>query len=249
MKVSELRAMTGAVALGATLAGLAGCATAKSDITRPVVQQTPADSKTTAEAVTPPPAPALASKPPTDAAANSTVNELQSLIQSRQVAELRTTYNGTYGASLLFKADDLNYYIALFQQKEFWRVIKTSSEKQAEDTYKSFTAKSAKLAEVDLRRIRLQAESARAGQLLAARNAQLTTLQADLAVRQQQEQQVAVRQAQSRQEAALLANQQKDVREQLRQLQNQIDALQAQQADLSDTAMSRNAGKRNTRAQ
>ncbi|KAG1186919.1 hypothetical protein G6F35_014549 [Rhizopus arrhizus] len=48
----------------------------------------------------------------------------------------------------------------------------------------------------------------------------------------QQEEQVAARQEQSRQETTALADQQKDVRQQLRDLQRQIDSLQAQQAQI-----------------
>ena len=130
--------------------------------------------------MTPPP-PAPAARPA------STVAELQSLIQNRQVSELRTTYNGTYGASLLFKPDDLTYYVALFQQKDFWRVVKTQSDKQAEATYRAFASQSMELAEVDIQRIRLQAEYAHNEKLLASRNAQLSTLQADNTLRMQQE--------------------------------------------------------------
>ena len=157
---------------------------------------------------------------------------MQGLIQNRQVSELRTAYNGTYGASLLFKPDDLTYYVALFQQKDFWRVLKTVSEKQAEATYRAFTTQSADLAEVDIKRIKLQAEYANAEKLLASRSAQLSTLQADRTLRMQQEEQVAARQEQSRQETTALADQQKDVRQQLRDLQRQIDSLQAQQAQI-----------------
>jgi hypothetical protein len=171
-------------------------------------------------------APALAER------ASSTVSELQGLIQNRQVSELRTAYNGTYGASLLFKPEDLTYYVALFQQKDFWRVLKTKSDKQAEATYRAFAGQSASLAEVDIKRIKLQAQYAHAEKLLASRSAELSTLQTDRALRLQQEEQVAARQEQSRQEATALASQEKDVRQQLRDLQRQIDALQAQQAQV-----------------
>ena len=184
-----------------------------------------------------PPAPAPAARP------SSTVAELQGLIQNRQVSELRTSYNGTYGASLLFKPDDLTYYVALFQQKDFWRVLKTQSDKQDEATYRAFAAQSVDLAEVDIKRIKLQAEYTHAEKLLASRNAELSTLQADRTLRMQQEEQVAARQEQSRQEATALADQQKDVRQQLRDLQRQIDALQAQQAQIGQSTAAPKRGK------
>ena len=59
----------------------------------------------------------------------------------------------------------------------------------------------------------------------------------------QQEEQVAARQQQSRQEATALADQQKDVRQQLRDLQRQIDALQVQQAQLGGAGASSKRGR------
>ena len=227
MKVHFIRGAARMALLGTALSGLAACAVAQPEEPRPTVKQVE-DTQAASTPVTPPAsAPALAARP------SSTVSELQSLIQNRQVSELRTAYNGTSGASLLFKPDDLTYYVALFQQKDFWRVLKTQSDKQAESTYRAFAAQSADLAEVDIKRIKLQAETAHAEKLLAARSAELSTLQADRALRLQQEQQVAARQEQSRQEATALAEQEKDVRQQLRDLQRQIDALQAQQAQVA----------------
>ncbi|PPA74973.1 hypothetical protein C4E15_16575 [Achromobacter spanius] len=226
MNVQFIRAATRMALLGTALSGLAACASAQSEAPRPTVKQVE-DTKAADASVTPPVTPPAAPARPA-----STVAELQGLIQARQVSELRTAYNGTYGASLLFKPDDLTYYVALFQQKDFWRVLKTVSEKQAESTYRAFAAQSADLAEVDIKRIKLQAEYAHAEKLLASRSEQLSTLQADRTLRMQQEQQVAARQEQSRQEATALADQQKDVRQQLRDLQRQIDALQAQQAQI-----------------
>ncbi|WP_373979762.1 DUF2968 domain-containing protein [Achromobacter sp. JD417] len=234
MNVQVIRGAARMVLLGTSLSGLAACASAQPQAPRPTVKQVE-DTQAPATPVTPP-------APPQAARPASTLSELQALIQSRQVSELRTAYNGTYGASLLFKPDDLTYYVALFQQKDFWRVVKTKSDKQAEATYRAFVAQSAELAEVDIKRIKMQAENAHAEKLLASRSAELSALQADRTARLQQEEQVAARQAQSREEASALAGQQKDVRQQLRDLQRQIDALQAQQAQVGNTP-AQNRGK------
>ncbi len=234
MNVQFIRGAARMALLGTALSGLAACASAQSEAPRATVKQVE-DTQAASTPVTPP-------APPPAARPASTLSELQGLIQSRQVSELRTADNGTYGASLLFKPDDLTYYVALFQQKDFWRVVKSKSDKQAEATYRAFVAQSAELAEVDIKRIKMQAEYAHAEKLLASRSAELSTLQADRAVRLQQEEQVAARQEQSRQEATALADQQKDVRQQLRDLQRQIDALQAQQAQVGNPA-AQNRGK------
>ncbi|MBN3857489.1 DUF2968 domain-containing protein, partial [Paraburkholderia sp. Ac-20340] len=41
------------------------------------------------------------------------VAELQQMIRGSELNELRTTYNGTYGASLLFYGKEMTYYVAL----------------------------------------------------------------------------------------------------------------------------------------
>jgi len=222
----------------AVLASLTACAgTSSRDDASQVVRQVDADQSAQA-APSAPSAASEAAKSSGAASASSTattttVAELQSLIQQHQVAELRTTYNGSYGASMLFKSDDMQYYVALFQQRDFWRVVKTVSQPQAEATYRAFVEQAASLAAVDLQRIRLQAEYSNAEKQLAARSQQLNQLQADQTLRQQQEQVVADHQAQLRQERDALAEQRQDVREQLRALQQQIDRLQAEQESLA----------------
>lgn len=228
----------------ASLVSLAACASAAQPPSEqpPVVKQVESDN-TAASAPVTPPAPPAPSRPSAaeQPAAPSTVAELQGLIQNRQVAELRTTYNGSYGASLLFKADDMQYYVALFQQRDFWRVVKTVSQAQAESTYRAFVAQAAELAAIDLQRIRLQAENSNAEKQLAARNRQLSVLQADQTLRQQQEQLVADRQAQLRQERDALAEQRQDTQAQLRALQRQIDQLQAEQESVGKKPARRRA--------
>ena len=171
-------------------------------------------------------------QPDNSPAANSTIAELQGLIQARGLNELRTTYNGNYGASLLFRAEDLVYYVAMFQQKNFWRVVKTTSEQQAEQLYRNFVYQTVQLADVDIRRIKLDAERASTEKLISVNESRLTALQNDLSVQRQQEQQVAARQDQARAEAAALANDRQQAREQLTTLQRQIRALEEQQAKL-----------------
>ena len=171
-------------------------------------------------------------QPDNSPAANSTIAELQGLIQARGLNELRTTYNGNYGASLLFRAEDLVYYVAMFQQKNFWRVVKSTSEQQAEQLYRNFVDQTVQLADVDIRRIKLDAERASTEKLISVNESRLTALQNDLSVQRQQEQQVAARQDQARAEAAALANDRQQAREQLTTLQRQIRALEEQQAKL-----------------
>ncbi|SFC50607.1 DUF2968 domain-containing protein [Collimonas sp. OK412] len=181
------------------------------------------------------PTPAVAAPQPAAVSANSTISELQQLMQSQGVSEMRTTYNGNYGSSLLFKPESRTYYVALFQQKNFWRVVKTTSDAQAEQIYKSFVGQTEKLAEVDIRRIKLEAEKSYTEQLIAAQETRLNALQNDLVVQQQQEQNVSVQQDQARQQAQLLSNKQQAARNELRGLQTRIRTLEAQQTMLDNS--------------
>ena len=221
MKVNVCEAVRG-LGLGMLIAGLSVNALAQSSTASPApttVSTTPAT---------------VAAKPAVSATnnANSTISELQQLMQSQGVSELRTTYNGNYGASQLFKPDTRTYYVALFQQKNFWRVVKTMSETQAEQVYKSFVGQTEKLAEVDIRRVKLEAEKQYTEQLIAAQETRLNALQNDLVVQQQQEQNVSVQQDQARQQAQLLSSKQQAARSELQGLQSRIRTLEAQQTVL-----------------
>ncbi|WP_176055746.1 DUF2968 domain-containing protein, partial [Paraburkholderia caribensis] len=76
----------------------------------------------------------------------STIDELQQQIQSHALTEMRTAYRGSFGASLLFNISAGTYYVALFQQKAFWRVIKTSNEARAEAVFRDFSKQAESLA-------------------------------------------------------------------------------------------------------
>jgi phage-related minor tail protein len=223
----RVAARAGLLALLCT--GLAACAAFKHKDDQPVVTQT--KSKPVDASPVTPPAPAPEPPPP-----RTTATELQTLIQDHKVQELRTTYNGKYGASLLFKPDDLTYYVALFQQKTFWRIAKTRNRSNAEKTYDKFVRESERLAQADLRSITLQAQVDHTEKQVNERLDKINQLQNDLAAQRQQADVIAQQQDQARQEAAQLAKQQTDARRRLNALQRQIEQLQEEQATLSTKA-------------
>lgn len=233
MNVNARNAMNG-FGLGLLLAGLSISAIAQSSSAGAAAAS--ATTGTTSGAMVS--AAASGSGKATVSNANSTIGELQQLMQGQSITELRTTYNGNYGSSLLFKPDDRTYYVALFQQKNFWRVVKTTSDTQAEQTYKSFVGQTEKLADVDIRRIKLEAEKQYTEQLISTQEARLSALQNDLAVQQQQEQSVAAQQDQARQQTQLLGSKQQAARSQLTALQNRIRTLEAQQTSLENSNLS-----------
>jgi len=155
-----------------------------------------------------------------------TVAELQQLMHGSELSELRTAYNGTYGASLLLHGKDMTYYVALFQQKHFWRVIKTTNEDYAEAVYAEFTRRSAQLAEVEIRRTKLAAQKAYTEAQIAVAQARAERLQADLDVAHKQQELAASRQKQAREEAASLQSQRLVAQEQLNAVEQQIHMLQ-----------------------
>lgn len=218
--------------------GMFGCAGAQSTggvaapvpgASAPLVASAPADAVTTpvaSEQTAATPAAADAKE-----AAQGNVAELQRLMHGSDLTELRTSYNGSYGASLLLYGKELTYYVALFQQKNFWRVIKTQDEARAEAVYAEFAKKSAQLADVELRSAKLAAQKAYTEHLIALSQARAERLQADLDVAHQQQALVADRQKQARNEAAALDAQKRTAQGQLRELKRQVRELQ-READL-----------------
>ncbi|MBB3259580.1 hypothetical protein F4827_004455 [Paraburkholderia bannensis] len=156
------------------------------------------------------------------------VAELQQMIRGSELNELRTTYNGTYGASLLFYGKEMTYYVALFQNKTFWRVIKTSDETRAELIYRDFVQKTLQLSDVEIRRTRLDAQKAFTTRMIALTQDHANRLQADLQVAQQQQAIVADQQKQTRDQANALQAEKAAAQDQLRAVQRQVRDLQRQ---------------------
>ncbi|WP_133649115.1 DUF2968 domain-containing protein [Paraburkholderia flava] len=156
------------------------------------------------------------------------VAELQQMIRGADLSELRTTYNGSYGASLLFYGKEMTYYVALFQQKNFWRVIKTSDETRAEMIYKDFVRQTMQLSDIELRRTRLEAQKAFTERMVALSQDRASRLQADLNVARQQQSIVADQQKQNQAQAVALSQQRSAAQEQLRAAQRQVRELQRQ---------------------
>ncbi|NPT45391.1 DUF2968 domain-containing protein [Paraburkholderia sp. 1N] len=156
------------------------------------------------------------------------VAELQQMIRGSDLSELRTTYNGSYGASLLFYGKEMTYYVALFQQKNFWRVIKTEDATRADMIYKDFVRQTVQLSDVEIRRTQLEAQKAFTDRMIALSQDRANRLQADLDVAHQQQTIVTNQQTQTRAEATALAQQKAAAQDQLRAAQRQVRELQRQ---------------------
>ena len=219
MKISDCR---GRFWLGVGVACLAawGTSAGAADAVRDVTGATPAQ-------LAAPAVPAQSATAP--AAASGAIQELRDRIQNKDVTELRTTYNGRYGASLLFYPQTMGYYVALFHEGQFWRVVKVGNEKKAEALYGDFVRQTQVLADVEIRRIKLEAQKAMMERQLAESEARLNAVQNDLAIQRQQEQALAQNQQAVREQAAALETERSAARIRLTDLQGQIRSLEAEQ--------------------
>ncbi|WP_174995760.1 DUF2968 domain-containing protein [Pandoraea horticolens] len=163
------------------------------------------------------------------AAASGAFQELRDRIQNKEVTELRTTYNGRYGASLLFYPQTMGYYVALFHEGQFWRVVKVNNEKKAEALYGDFVRQTQVLADVEIRRIKLEAQKTMMERQLAQSEARLNAVQSDLAIQREQEQALAQNQQAVREQASALETERTAARIRLTDLQGQIRSLEAEQ--------------------
>jgi Protein of unknown function (DUF2968) len=154
------------------------------------------------------------------------VAELKQMVQAGRLTELRITYNGSYGASLFFYPDEMVYYVALFQDKRFWRVVKTQDDARAETVYAQFARKSYSLADAEIQRTRLQAQKALLERVIAVSNDRAKRLASDLAIAQAQDSQVSQRQQQMQAESTALQNDKTAAEHKLRALQQQVEQLQ-----------------------
>jgi Protein of unknown function (DUF2968) len=164
----------------------------------------------------------------TAADAQGNVAELKRMVQAGALTEMRVTYNGSYGAGLFFYPRDMVFYVALFQDKNYWRVVKTQDDAHAETVYAQFARKSYSLADGEIRRTQLLAQKVLLERVIAVSNDRALRLSADLSIAQAQESQVSQRQQQMQAESIALQNDKMAAERKLRALQNQVQQLQEQ---------------------
>ena len=202
---------------------------AQSGETAPLVGTRPAINTLTPQPVAAALRSAASTTPPATAGdAQGNVAELMEMIHDARLSELRTTYNGSYGASLFFYPQEMTYYVALFQDKHFWRVIKSEDIGRAEAVYAGFVQQTAQLADVEIRRTQLQAQKAYIEDIIALSEDRAKRLQADLDVARTQQAKVNDYQRQTQGEAVALHAEKEKAQAQLRQVQGEVMQLQRQ---------------------
>ncbi len=201
---------------------------AQNDEAAPLVGTRPAMNTLTPQPVAAALRSAASGTPAAGGDVQGNVAELMQMIHDAKLSELRTTYNGSYGASLFFYPQEMAYYVALFQDKHFWRVIKSEDTGRAEAIYAGFAQQTAQLADVEIRRTQLQAQKAYIEDIIALSEERAKRLQADLDVARTQQAKVNDYQRQTQGEAAALHAEKERAQAQLRQVQGEVMQLQRQ---------------------
>ncbi|KER71212.1 DUF2968 domain-containing protein [Burkholderia aenigmatica] len=164
----------------------------------------------------------------TDTSAQGNVAELTQMLHDGRIVEMRTTYNGSYGASLMFDPREMTYYVALFQDKHLWRVIRSQEKSRAEMVYANFVQQTVQLADIEIRRTELEAQKAFLERVIALQANRAQQLQADLSVARSQQAEVAQRQRSAQEQTQALQVEKRAAQLQLRDLQEQVRQLEKQ---------------------
>ncbi|WP_071738329.1 DUF2968 domain-containing protein [Burkholderia ubonensis] len=212
--LSPVRCATWIVAMAACAHAVAAWS---ADDTAPVAGTRPAVTSLGGEAA-----------PAAEGAAQGNVAELTRMLRDGRVVEMRTTYNGSYGASLMFDPQEMTYYVALFQDKHLWRVIKSQDKSRAEMIYANFSQQTVQLSDIEIRRTELQAQKALLERVIALSNSRAQQLQADLGIARSQQAEVAQRQKSAQEQAHALRIEKRAAQAQLRELQQQVQQLERQ---------------------
>ncbi|WP_080401760.1 DUF2968 domain-containing protein [Burkholderia ubonensis] len=212
--LSPVRCATWIVAMAACAHAVAAWS---ADDTAPVAGTRPAVTSLSGEAA-----------PAADGAAQGNVAELTRMLRDGKVVEMRTTYNGSYGASLMFDPREMTYYVALFQDKHLWRVIKSQDKSRAEMIYANFSQQTVQLSDIEIRRTELQAQKAFLERVIALSNSRAQQLQADLGIARSQQAEVAQRQKSAQEQTHALQIEKRAAQAQLRELQQQVQQLERQ---------------------
>ena len=157
--------------------------------------------------------------------------ELQQLLAQKRLTELRTTYNGDYGTSLLLVNEDTTAYVALSYRKELWRVYKFMSVTPADGAYDTLARQTRTWAEDDLRRAVTAGQKAQLEREAQAAEQRAASLGQEVHIMQAQRQKMLAEQQTMRQETKALDIERRAYQTQVDTLQQQIRLLETQLND------------------
>lgn len=122
----------------------------------------------------------------------------------------------------------MTYYATLFQDKHFWRVVKSQERPRAEMVYQNFADQTVQLSDIELRRTELAAQKTFLERVIGLSEDHAKRLQTDLDLARQQRSEIDARQQAAQDQAQALEVEQRASRLQLRDLERQVQQLQQQ---------------------
>ncbi|VWD63942.1 lipoprotein [Burkholderia lata] len=130
-----------------------------------------------------------------------------------------------YSVDLLFYRAELVYYITLSQVERPWRVLRTAEFEAANAAFRHFEEQALRLAEIEVRRAQLEAQTQQLSERLAASEVQAERLRQDLEAHAAATLLVTSRQQQLRKDVVQLEAQRVMAQAQLNKTQRQIQRL------------------------
>lgn len=114
----------------------------------------------------------------------SPLAELKLRLTEKTVRELRTSYSGEYGTTLLLADDAPIFYVALLNKKNLWRVLRFDAIVPAEQAYTRLAQRSTDWANDDMRLQVLASQERALARAKEESEARLATLNADMQIMQ-----------------------------------------------------------------
>ncbi|AMP16336.1 DUF2968 domain-containing protein [Collimonas pratensis] len=131
--------------------------------------------------------PAMAAANGVPAASPGSLAELKQRLSNKSVRELRTSYSGEYGTTLLMADNAPVFYVALLNQKSLWRVLRFDNLALAERSYVQLSQRSADWAGEEIRLQVLNAQSQALERSKQESEARLAALHTDMQIMQSEQ--------------------------------------------------------------
>lgn len=159
------------------------------------------------------------------------IAEVEWLVQQAALTTFRTFQSFGYSTSLLFHPRELLYYAVLYHEGAVWRVLKAGDIDTAEPAFRHFAEQAMRLADAEMQCAHLEAQNERLARLVADSEAQIERARIDVQRGNAQDQEVALKQQEVRQELARLEGRRVASQVQLNKLHRQLHQLNASVSD------------------
>jgi hypothetical protein len=155
------------------------------------------------------------------------ITEVEWLVQQAALSTFRTFQSFAYSASLLFHPRELTYYAVMYHEGDVWRVLKAHDLDAAEPAFRHFVEQAMRLADAEMRRAYIEAQTEQSSRLIAESESQIERARIELQRGSAQDQKVALQQREIRKELAQLEARRVASQAQLNKLQRELHQLKA----------------------